>query len=462
MGRIIIPYKQREIFRDYHSSNKRFALTVAHRRAGKTVARINKLIKKATQCELLNPSFGYLAPYYVQAKDIAWAYLKHYSAPVIALGGKVNEAELSITFPHNNATIRLYGAENAERMRGKYFDGLVVDEAQGIFKYVLSQIIMPSLADRLGWLDVAGTPKGWINLLGELYKLARNDAEWFVSMLKASETNIIPEEELARQRNLMTEDEYNQEFECSFDAAITGAVYGKWMSAADNEGRISDKVQYDPNFPVYTSWDLGYDDATAIWFFQRSPNEILNIDYYEFSGEGIGHYCDMLKGIDASGNPTHRTDYRYETHYVPHDAANKLQAAGGRSIVEQAYKDHGVKMMVIPSTSQQNGIEACRMTLPVTWFNESRCAPGVDALKNYHFEYDNDLKIFRSKPSHDWSSHAAKAFELQARMWRQNAVTQKQLDKQAVVAKFRRLREQNNVDKIDPYKVKPSMSKKRR
>lgn len=447
MGRIIIPYKCREAFKDYHASDKRFSLTVAHRRAGKTVARINKLIKKASQCTLPNPRFGYLAPYYVQAKDIAWSYLKHYSAPITALGGRTNESELSVVLPHNNATIRLYGAENAERMRGVYFDGLVVDEAQGIPKIVLTQIIMPALADRRGWLDVAGTPKGWINLLGELYKIARDDPEWFLSVLLASETGILPPDELARQKTLLSEDEYAQEFECSFDAAIAGAIYGKWMSDAEKEGRITNAVKYDPNYPVYTSWDLGYDDATAIWFFQRGPNEILNIDYYEYSGEGIGHYCEMLKS----------KPYRYEAHYVPHDAANKLQAAQGRSIVEQAYKEHGVKMMVIPSTSQQNGIEAGRMTLPVCWFNAENCEPGIDALKNYHFEFDQDLKIFRSKPSHDWSSHAAKAFEIEARMWRQNYVTQKELDKRALKTKFHRLRRENNLAPEDPYRTKPKM-----
>src|SRR4051812_613665 len=109
MGRLIIPYKPREIFLPYHASDKRFSVTVAHRRAGKTVARINKLIRKAVECPLHNPRFGYLAPYWVQAKDIAWLYLKHYCAPLIALGGKTNESELSVTLPHNNALIKLYG-----------------------------------------------------------------------------------------------------------------------------------------------------------------------------------------------------------------------------------------------------------------------------------------------------------------------------------------------------------------
>ena len=163
MGTIVIPYKPREVFRQYHATVARWCLTVAHRRAGKTVARINKLIRKAVECNKPNPRYGYLAPYYVQAKDIAWAYLKHYCAPLIALGAKVNESELSITLPHNNAIIKLYGAENAERMRGLYFDGIVVDEGQGIKKGVLTQIILPALADREGWLDVSGTPRGWLS-----------------------------------------------------------------------------------------------------------------------------------------------------------------------------------------------------------------------------------------------------------------------------------------------------------
>lgn len=460
MGRLIIPYKPREVFNSYHESDKRFALTVAHRRCGKTVARINKLIKKAVKCTLPNPRFRYIAPYYVQAKDIAWLYLKQYCAPLVELGGKINESELSITLPHNDATIRLYGAENPERMRGIYSDGDVIDEAQGISKAFLTQIILPSLADRQGWLDVAGTPKGWSNLLGELYKGAKDDPDWFLQVLKASETGIIPESELKRQRQLMSENEYLQEFECSFEAAIPGAVYGKEIAAA--EERINDKVQWDPLFPVYTAWDLGYDDATAIWFYQIGVGELLFIDYYEFSGEGIGHYCDMLKGIILTNEGTidpeheHRKDYSYfPTHYVPHDAANKVQAAGGRSIVEQAWKDHGVKMSVIPSTSQQNGIEAARMTLGKSWFNSIACEQGLEALRSYHFEYDDELKIFRSKPRHDWSSHAAKAYELAARVWHSKLISKKELDKSAIRAKFNRLRDQNNIGQRDPYRLKP-------
>lgn len=410
-AKIIIPYKPRDIFLPYHKSPKRYSVTVAHRRAGKTVARINKLIRKAVQCELSNPRFGYIAPYYVQAKDIAWLYLKHYTAPLMALGGKVNESELSVTLPHNNAVIKLYGAENAERIRGLYFDGMAVDEAQGTSKSVLTQIILPALADRKGWLDASGTPKGWANLLGELVKIARdNPDEWFLQILKASETGIIPEEELTNLKKLMSENEYEQEFECSFDAAITGAVYGKWMADADKAGRIVSNL-YDPELEVMTAWDLGYDDSTAIWFWQLVRNEVRFIDYYENNGQDIEHYCEELR----------KRPYNYGKHYVPHDAANKLLAAGGRSIVQQAYS-YGVKMFVVAATSQQNGIEAARKTLEYSWFDKDKCDYAIGCMKQYQFQFDDDAKVFRSTPKHDWTSHCADAFEIIGQVWRNPAM----------------------------------------
>lgn len=446
MGKIIIPYKPRDIFLPYHEDTKRFSLTVAHRRAGKTVARVNKLIRKAVECEKLDPRFAYIAPFYVQAKDIAWLYLKRYCAPLLELGGKVNESELSVTLPHNNAVIRLYGAENAERMRGLYQDGIVMDEAQGIASTVLTQVILPSLADRIGWLDASGTPRGYENLLGELYMLAKdNPDDWFLQVLKASETDVLPEEELARQRQLMSEDEYAQEFECSFEAAIPGGVYSKYMARLDEQGQISDAVTYDPNYPVYTAWDLGFDDSTAIVFYQVGVGEIFIIDYYEHNGEGIGHYCDVLK----------EKPYQYHTHFVPHDALNKVMAAGGRSIVEQAMKDHGVKMQCIPATSQQNGIEALRMTLPRCWFNKTTSRKLVAALMNYCFEYDDDRKVFKSKPLHNWASHGCDAVELMAVMWRSKAVTVQEMKEKAVETEFFRKRAKFNMDKADPYRLKP-------
>jgi phage terminase large subunit len=391
---VTIPYAPRDAFKPYHRSDKRYGITVAHRRAGKTVARINKLIQKAAICDLQSPRFGYLAPTFVQAKDIAWLYLKHYSAPIIAMGGKVNESELSVVYPHNGATIRLYGAENAERMRGLYFDGLAVDEGQGIAPSVLTQIILPALSDRKGWLDVSGTPKGWGNLLGQVFKDAQLDAAWFSQVLKASETGILDPEELANLRKMMPANEYAQEMECSFDAAITGAYYAKELEEA--QPRIT-SVPHDPMLKTHTAWDLGIADSMSIWFFQAVGREIRVIDYYEASGHGLDHYAKVLRD----------KDYLYGSHYGPHDIQVR-ELGTGKSRWEVA-KGLGVTFTVVKQMEVADGINAARMTIPRMWFDKEKTAIGLDALKQYREKIDEKRQVSMG-PLHDWTSHAADAF----------------------------------------------------
>lgn len=392
---VVIDYAPREAFRAYHDSEKRFSLTVAHRRAGKTVARVNRLIKAAAVCQLERPRFGYLAPTFVQAKDIAWAYLKHYAWPIVeATGGKTNESELSITFGHNGATIRLYGAENADRMRGLYFDGIAIDEAQEIAPSVLTAVIFPALLDRKGWLDISGTPKGWGNLLGAAFKQASVDPEWFVQTLKASQTGILPDDELARARTAMPENEYLQEFECSFEAAITGAYFAKELAEA--EKRIT-SVPHDPALQVHTAWDLGIGDSMAIWFMQAVGREYRVIDYYEASGFGLDHYAKVLKD----------RGYLYGKHFGPHDLRVR-ELGTGKSRWETA-KGLGITFDVVAMMSVQDGISAARLTIPRMWFDAEKCAVGLDALRQYREKIDPKRNVSMG-PLHDWTSHAADAF----------------------------------------------------
>jgi hypothetical protein len=317
------------------------------------------------------------------------------------------ESELSVRLL-NDATIRLYGADNPNTLRGMYFDGVIMDEYADMKPSVWSEVIRPALTDRKGWATFIGTPKGK-NAFWEIWDHSSKAQDWFAVMLKASKTKIIPDDELQAARSSMTEDQYNQEFECSFEAAIHGAVYGLPMRVALEAGRIG-AVPYDPNIPVHTAWDLGFDDSTAIWFWQITHGEIRLIDYYENNGHGIGHYCDLIKS----------KPYGYERHWVPHDAAHELMAAGGRSIVNQAW-DVGVKMSVIPSTSQQNSIEASRKTIERCWFDAMKCQEGIEALRQYQFEFDEDKKVFKSKPRHDWASHGSDAFEIIGQVWQNPA-----------------------------------------
>lgn len=236
---------------------------------------------------------------------------------------------------------------------------------------------------------------------------------------------------------------YEHIWEGEFDSRYSGAVYAKWLADLKDKERITTRVKYDPEYPVSTLWDLGYSDTCTQWFFQEAPGEVLFIDYYENNGQGIDHYCDMLKD----------KPYRYQAHYVPQDAKKKIMEAGGRSIVEQAYKDHGIRMTVVAETTHANRHTALRKVLPNCWFNPDECALGIEAVMAYHYQYDEDLQRFKKDPHHDWSSHASTALELLPSVWRGRSVTIKQMDDKAIVTKFERLRRENNMDKRDPYRL---------
>ena len=193
-----IPYAPRSQFVEYHKRRQRWAFLLSHRRAGKTVATVNDVIRRAWQ--KADGRYAYLAPYFVQAKDIAWVYLKRFAAPLLAYGGKTNESELSIELP-NRSAIRLYGAENGERLRGIGLDGVVLDEYADFPSHLWGEVILPTLADRQGWATFIGTPHGRMNDFYRKHEEAKSSPEWFYAVMRASDTGLIPVEELASIRS---------------------------------------------------------------------------------------------------------------------------------------------------------------------------------------------------------------------------------------------------------------------
>jgi phage terminase large subunit len=360
---------------------------VAHRRAGKTVGCVNDLIARAIATRKDDARLAYLAPYRGQAKMIAWSYLKRYTQP---LGRDVSETELAVRLP-NEAEIRLYGADNPDALRGGYLDGVVLDEYANMRPSVWGEIVRPCLADRRGWGTHIGTPKGH-NSFFELYEQAKASLEWFSALLKASATGLIPEAELEDARKVMTEDQYAQEFECSFEAAIAGAIYAKELAEARKDGRIG-RVPYDPALPVNTAWDLGVGDSTAIWFDQVVAKEVRFIDYYENSGEGLPHYAKVLQ----------ERGYVYGTHTAPHDIQVR-ELTHGRSRLEVA-KNLGINFTIAPNVALEDGIHALRLLMPRCWWDETKCKAGIEALQHYRWEYNDRLGEFKTRPVHDWSSH---------------------------------------------------------
>jgi len=391
---IRIPYKPRPLQREVHKSLKRFNVLVCHRRFGKSVLAINELILHAVNNP--NHKLAYIAPTYRQGKAIAWDYLKQYTKPLMYFGGDKNETELRIDL-WNGSKIQIYGADNNDSLRGLGFHGVIMDEYAIMAPRTWTEIVRPAISDTLGWVIFIGTPMGH-NQFWEVYDYAlRGHKDWFGKMYRASETGVIPDDELEQAASIMTEEQYNQEFECSFTAAVSGSYYGKLMTKADNENRIG-PVPLDSNVGVETWWDLGIGDSTAIWFAQRVGEEVHLIDYYENSGESLMHYADVLED----------KGYTYSRHIAPHDIqARELGTGKSRLEVSQ---ELGIMFEVAPRLEVDHGIESVRNALPYCWFDREKCKLGIDALRQYRKQWDEKNQVFKSKPLHDWCSHSADAF----------------------------------------------------
>ena len=356
--------------------------------------------------------YAYIAPYYAQAKNIAWDYLLKYAAPAIV---KANQSELWVELV-NGAKIRLFGADNPDALRGLYLDGVVLDEYADMKPRLWGEIVRPLLTDRNGlngyqtWATFIGTPKGH-NAFYDIYNEAQKNPNWYVKTLRADQSGLIPEAELLDAQQSMSENQYEQEFLCSFEAAIIGAYYGQEMRRITDLERIT-TVDYDPMFPCHTAWDLGFNDSTSIWWFQVVYGEIRVLDHHSSNGQSIPFYTMLLdQKEDQFG-------YKYGYHYLPHDARAKTLASGGKSIIEQISAKIDIKhLKIVPNLSLQDGIQASRLALTRCWF-DNRCEEGIECLRQYQREWDDDKKVFRDRPKHDWTSHSADAFRYLSIVWK--------------------------------------------
>lgn len=394
MPKLTVEVIPRAPFRPYLERTERWACIVAHRRAGKTVACIQDLIMRAGSSKKTEPRFAYVAPTYTQAKDVAWSYLKRYTAGLP--GVETSESELWVRFGHNGARIRLYGADNYDRLRGIYLDGAIIDEAGDIDPRAIGEVIRPALSDRKGWATYIGTPKGR-NEFFRIHQLAETQDDWFSAKLRASQTGLIDENELDDAKRQMTAEAYAQEYECSFDAAVRGAYYGKDVEEAETSGRIG-RVPYDKAADVFCSWDLGIGDMMSLWFFQIIGKEWHFLRYYESNGFGLDHYVDYIKALP----------FTVHTHLLPHDAeARELQTGNSR---KQFLEGRGLNCTIVPRHNVDDGINAVRVKFNRFWFDREGCGKGLDCLRMYRAEFDDKHQILRPRPLHDWASHGADSF----------------------------------------------------
>jgi len=357
---IRIPYAPRPLQASLHDelTGYRWAVIVCHRRWGKTVMAVNHLLRAAIMCQRPNPRFAMIGPTYRQMKQVAWDYAKMYARDIP--GVRFHETELRVDLP-NGARIQLLGSEQPDSLRGIYLDGCVMDEMAQQPESIFPEIIRPALSDRNDpdvptFCYFIGTPQGH-NAFYDLFEQATDQDDWLAVRYRASETGIVPPDELPAARSMK----------------------------------------------VDTHWDLGIGDSTAIWFTQSLPGGRVHvIDYYEARNEGLPHYVEILS----------KRGYLYGEHNAPHDI-DVRELGSGKSRRETAW-DLGINFRVVPKLPVEDGIHAAQLLIERCWFDRDNCKAGLEALRQYHRAYNERLRTFRATPVHDWASHAADAWRYAA------------------------------------------------
>lgn len=395
-------------------AGKRYVLARWHRRAGK-----DEVALHWTACAVHQRvgTYWHMLPEASQARKAIWEAVNPHTgirrvdeAFPKELRATTREQEMFIRFKCGS-TWQVVGSDNFNSLVGSPPIGIVLSE-WALAKPAAWAYLRPILAENGGWALFISTPRGR-NHMQKMEEAALQDPKWFVQSLPATETDVFTPETLTSELKSYIgeygaddgESLFRQEFLVSYDAAIIGSYYTKQIEDAERSGRVR-TVDIDPALPVHSAWDLGISDSTAIWCFQVAGREIRVVDYHEAHGKALDYYADWLSERGYKG-----------TDYVPHDA--KVRELGtGRTRVETLVS-LGRKPRVVPDHKLMDGINAARQTLDRCWFDSERCADGIEALRNYRREWDQDKKVFKDAPRHDWASHPADAFRYMAMGYRE-------------------------------------------
>lgn len=373
-------------------------LQLWHRRSGKDKLDLNIVIREMAE---IVGMYYYFYPTYAQGKKALWdgigkdglRYIEHFPKELVE--GKPNDTEMKVRFK-NGSLFQVIGTDDIDKIVGTNPRGCVFSE-YSLQNPKAWDYIRPILAENGGWAIFNYTPRGK-NHGFDLYEMAVSNPKWFVSKLTIEDTKVLSTEDIEEERKSgMTEDLIQQEYYVSFTAAVQGAYYWKQYDEAERKGRFGN-VPYDPSVPVFTVWDLGVSDAMAIGFYQLVGQEVHKIDYYEASNEGLPHFVKVLQD----------RDYVYAKHFAPHDIKAR-ELTTGKTRLETA-KALGITFEVVPQIGVQNGIDAARLLFSRLWVDKEKCKEWLKLIPQYTKEYDEENKIFKDTPHHDWTSHGADEF----------------------------------------------------
>jgi phage terminase large subunit len=399
---------QKNLWQYLETGGKR-AIAVWHRRAGKDEICLHHAAASAFK---RIGNYWHTLPEFKQGHKAIWAAVNPHTGK-----RRIDEAfpqELRENTLDNEMFIRFKNGSTWQVIGSDRYDATVGAGVVGVTysEWALSNpsawaYHRPMLEENNGWAAFITTPRGRNHAFAMLNH-ARQTPHWFAEVLTAKDTGALTAEELAESLkeyvNLYGRDAgqaiYDQEMMCSFNAAILGAFYAHECVELRNEGRICE-CEPDYSQPVHHAWDLGVKDDTAIYFYQALGSQILILDVYANSGVGVEHYRDEIERRHRQYSWLQGNDY------VPHDAKIK-EWGSGRTRVE-TMQGMGLKPLLVPLASIDDGINAVRRLLPLCVFHP-RAEPGLDALEQYRREWDDEKKAFRANPLHDWTSHYADAF----------------------------------------------------
>lgn len=410
MNEIALPNKwrprhyQKPLWKYLEEGGKR-AYVIAHRRWGK-----DDVCLHWTACAGMERvgNYWHMLPEAAQARKAIWDAINPHTGkrrideafpPVIRKRTVDNEMKIELI---NGSIWQVLGSDNYNSYVGSPPVGVIFSEWPLADPQAWAYT-MPILEENGGWAFFIGTPRGR-NHGKRFLEMAQRTAGWFAAKMAASQTDVFRPDQLQRIRDelisLYGEDEggakYEQEYECSFDAALPGAYYGKEVNAAENQGRIC-PVPCDQRFPVFPVFDLGHGDSTSIIYVQIVGREVRIVDYHESSGQDMAYYAKLLRD----------TGYNIPHVILPHDGAHgNIRGASCDAQLCTA----GFKVKVLERGDVDAGIKLARGLLKHVYIDSKRCERLIDCLRNYHREWDEKNKIFKPTPKHDWSSHAADAF----------------------------------------------------
>lgn len=395
---------------------KKRACLLWHRRAGKDSCTLNFEAKEMFKRK---GNYWHLFPKQRQARKAIWNGIDGQGRKILSqvfpdgVVSRKDSTEMMIETV-NGSTWQLCGSDNYDSLVGSNPVGVVFSE-WSLCDPNAWNYIRPMLAENGGWAVFIYTARGK-NHGYSLYNMAKKNDDWFCEMLTVNDTKredgspvIGPEIIQAERDEGMAEEMIQQEYYCSFDAQIPGAIYALQMAAARDDGRLT-SIPIEPSVRVHTAWDLGISDAMSIWFFQEVGKELRLIHYYENHNQGMEHYVQYLQQFAA------KHQVNYGRHLAPHDIeVRELSTGKTRRAAATAM---GISFTTVQRPQKKSEAhDAVRRLFPRLWIDERRAEHGLNCLSSYQYEWDDKKGVFKDAPLHDWASHGADALQTLALGW---------------------------------------------